>query len=379
MADRREYIEALEGLRGSRVITYITGDRDHCRAQISGDAVRPLFDVLRQIGPVEKIDLFLYSRGGDTEVPWRIASALRQYCETWSILIPFRANSAATLLALGADEIIFGKHGELGPIDPTRYLRQPGSAVEEGISVEDVMAYLRFVQEEVGLSDQSALTESLAHLSENVGAVSLGAVHRIRSHIQDVALRMLTSQKEPLSEHIREKIVDTLATRVYAHGHAIGCKEAREMNLRAVAAPDDIEIAMWNLLCKYEQDLKLRETPDIEAGIARQGTTIEDIAIAVVESTETIFEFQGRFEINIVRQIPPGLQITPDLQIPPKWDPEESQGIIQEILQQIAPTVEQAVQRALREQAPPARIVFGFKGGKWTKVPKPPNNLENTL
>lgn len=368
MADRREYIEAVERLRGSRVITYITGDRDHCRAQISGDAVRPLFDVLRQMGPVEKIDLFLYSRGGDVEVPWRIASALRQYCETWSIIIPFRANSAATLLALGADEIIFGKHGELGPIDPTRYLRQPGSAAREGISVEDVMAFLRFAQEEVGLSDQSALAESLAHLSENIGAVSLGSVHRIRSHIQDVALRMLTSQKEPLSEHIRETIVETLATRVYAHGHAIGCKEAREMNLRAVAARDDVETAMWNLLCKYEQDLKLREAPDIEAGIAKQGKTTEDIAIAVVESTETVFEFLGKFEINTVRQIPQGLQIRPIFQIPPKWDPERSQGIIQEILQQIKQAVEQAVQQALTEQSPHAQIIAEFKGGKWIKV-----------
>ena len=368
MAGRREYIEAVESLRGSRVITYITGDREYCSAQISGDAVRPLFDVLRQMGPVEKIDLFLYSRGGDVEVPWRIASALRKYCETWSILIPFRANSAATLLALGADEIIFGKHGELGPIDPTQFFQQPGSAAREGISVEDVMAFLRFAQEEVGLSDQSALAESLAHLSDNIGAVSLGSVHRIRSHIQDVALRMLASQKEPLSGHIRETIVETLATRVYAHGHAIGCKEAREMNLRAVAAPDDVETAMWNLLCKYEQDLKLREAPDIEAGIAKQGKTTEDIAIAVVESTKTVFEFLGKFEINTVWQIPPGLQITTNLQIPPQWTPERHQDIIQEILQQIEPTVKQAVQQALIEKSPPAQIVLGFKSGKWTKI-----------
>ena len=368
MAGRREHIEALESLRGSRVITYITGDRDRCGAQIGEDAVRPLFDVLRQIGPVEKIDLFLYSKGGSTEVPWRIASALRQYSETWNVLIPFRANSAATLLALGADEIVFGKHGELGPIDPTQHLQQPGSVVSEGINVEDVMAYLRFVQDEVGLSDQSALAESLAHLSEHIGAVSLGSVHRIRTHIQDVAFRMLTSQKEPLSEHVRETIVDTLATRVYAHGHAIGYKEACEMNLRAVAAQDDEEIAMWNLLCKYEQDLKLREPPDIEAGVAEHGKKIENLAIAVIESTETAFEFLGKFEIKIVRQIPQGLQIIPYLRIPSNWTPEISQDLIQEISQQIKPAVEQAVQQSVIEQNPPSRVEFRFKGGKWTRV-----------
>jgi len=37
-------------------------------------------------------------------------------------LVPFRANSSATLLALGADTIILGQQGELGPIDPSMTL-----------------------------------------------------------------------------------------------------------------------------------------------------------------------------------------------------------------------------------------------------------------
>lgn len=375
MPDRREYIKELEGLRGSRVIAYITGDRDHCHAQISEDAVRPLFDVLRQMDKVGQIDLFLYSRGGAAEVPWRIASALRQYSDSWSILIPFRANSAATLLALGADEIIFGEHGELGPIDPTQYFQKPGSAAVEGISVEDVMAYLRFVQEEVGLSDQVALAQGLGHLSQNLGAVSLGSVHRLRSHIRDVALRMLASQKEPLNERIRETIVDTLATKVYAHGHAISFQEAKAINLRAVTAQEDVEKAMWNLLCAYEQDLKIREIPDISVDISEK-SKVEEIAIAVVESREITFEFRGRFEINVVQQMPSHLQITPHLQLPSDWKPDIDQNALQEFLQQIKPEIERAVHQALIEQISPNQVAFGFKGGKWMdKSPeKAPNN-----
>ena len=366
MPDRREYIKELEGLRGSRVIAYITGDRDHCHAQISEDAVRPLFDVLRQMGKVGQIDLFLYSRGGAAEVPWRIASALRQYSDSWSILIPFRANSAATLLALGADEIIFGEHGELGPIDPTQYFQKPGSAAVEGISVEDVMAYLRFVQEEVGLSDQVALAQGLGHLSQNLGAVSLGSVHRLRSHIRDVALRMLASQKEPLNERIRETIVETLATKVYAHGHAISFQEAKAFNLRAVTAQEDVEKAMWNLLCAYEQDLKIRETPDISVNIVGN-RKIEEIAIAVVESREMTFEFRGQLEVNVVQQIPPDLQIVINLQIPPDLKPDVGQDSLQQFMQHIKPEIERAVHQALVEQIPPDQLGFGFKSGKWVK------------
>jgi ClpP class serine protease len=83
-------------------------------AQIGNDAIRPLYDHLRQLQSVEALDLFIYSRGGDIDVPWRIATGLRSTAQKWSTLVPFRANSAATLLALGADEIVMGQQRSSG-------------------------------------------------------------------------------------------------------------------------------------------------------------------------------------------------------------------------------------------------------------------------
>jgi hypothetical protein len=48
------------------------------------------------MGHVARLDVFIYSRGGAIDVPWRIATALRTAADEWNILIPFRANSAAT-------------------------------------------------------------------------------------------------------------------------------------------------------------------------------------------------------------------------------------------------------------------------------------------
>ncbi|MBU0734226.1 MAG: hypothetical protein KKG10_08760, partial [Proteobacteria bacterium] len=44
---------------------------------------------------------------------------LREFCEKLAVLVPFRAHSAGTTLALGADEIVMGPLGELGPVDPS--------------------------------------------------------------------------------------------------------------------------------------------------------------------------------------------------------------------------------------------------------------------
>jgi len=56
-ADRARLIKALEKVRDSTVLVYVTGDRAPAGGQISDDAVRPLHALLRQQGPVKKLDL----------------------------------------------------------------------------------------------------------------------------------------------------------------------------------------------------------------------------------------------------------------------------------------------------------------------------------
>lgn len=380
-ADRKALIAKLEELRGTRVLTYITGDRSPAAAQIGDDAIRPIYDQLRGLGTVERVDLFIYSRGGALDVPWRIASGIRQVAESWSILIPFRANSAATLLALSADEIILGRHGELGPIDPILNIKrkvtapgQPeGTAVQDTINVEDVMAYLRFVREQVGLTDQDALSASLAKLAERLDAVGLGSVFRTRSHVRDVAHRMLTSQKNPPSDRVMETIVETLAERVYAHGHAIGFAEAHDLGLNVIEPSDDVEHAMWELLEAYEADLALRDPLDPVLAVSGTDLYTEPATIAVVETAASAHEFSGQLEVRARRQMPPNLNVALNLnlQLPPGLQPDQLPGEIQALFQQLQQALLQhaqsAVQQALASQAPLMGVEVGLRGGRWVQ------------
>src|SRR5438105_7616315 len=153
--ERRAILRRIGELRDSTVLAYVTSDRAPVPAQIGDDAVRPLYDHLRAFDRVGKLDVFIYSRGGAIDVPWRMVTAFRQTStKQWSVLVPYRANSAATLIAIGADAIVLGRQGELGPIDPIlmlqRTTQQPGgppTVSQENVNVEDVMAYLRFVKE----------------------------------------------------------------------------------------------------------------------------------------------------------------------------------------------------------------------------------------
>ena len=131
------------GNKGSNVITYITGDRENVSTRIAPDIIRVFFRHLEAMGQSERIDLFLYTRGGDVLTPWRLVNLIREYTDHFSILVPFRAYSAGTLIALGANEIVMGKMGELGPIDPSVANsfnpQDPNNPVAKiPVSVEDV-------------------------------------------------------------------------------------------------------------------------------------------------------------------------------------------------------------------------------------------------
>ncbi|MFN0181188.1 MAG: SDH family Clp fold serine proteinase [Gemmatimonadales bacterium] len=66
-----------------------------------------------------RIDLVLYTTGGDIMAAYRLVPLIREYCETFTVIVPFRCQSAGTLVALGADNIIMLPEGQLSPVDPS--------------------------------------------------------------------------------------------------------------------------------------------------------------------------------------------------------------------------------------------------------------------
>lgn len=116
---RAELIKKLESERKSRVISYATGDRPPFATKIASDIVPLLGNLLDGIGKVKKISLFLYTSGGDMLAPIRIVKLIRNHCDEFEVLVPYKAHSAGTLICLGADTIVMGKLGEITPVDPT--------------------------------------------------------------------------------------------------------------------------------------------------------------------------------------------------------------------------------------------------------------------
>ena len=78
--ERVELIRAIEKSRKSKLITLITGDRPNVGAQLASEQVKVLERHLSQIvtGSTKKLDLFIYSRGGDADMPWSVVKLIRE-------------------------------------------------------------------------------------------------------------------------------------------------------------------------------------------------------------------------------------------------------------------------------------------------------------
>lgn len=121
-AVRRSYLFRISEYTGIPVILYATAFLDKPMIpgnllQIELGDMQGFMEVVKGL-PRGPLDLIVHSPGGVAEATESIVRYLRERFTPIRIFVPVVAKSAATMLALSADEIVMGSHSELGPIDP---------------------------------------------------------------------------------------------------------------------------------------------------------------------------------------------------------------------------------------------------------------------
>ncbi|MBI4670106.1 MAG: hypothetical protein HY741_00340 [Chloroflexi bacterium] len=242
-------IQKLETLRKSRVITLFAYPNVFMR----NDIPMQIYLQLRQIGRTERIDLFLNSTGGLTEVPWRIITLIRNFCEHFGVLIPYTAHSAATHLAMGADEIVMGDMSELSPVDPSQAHALGPKDGEKVIlvSVQEVRHLFQLITQEGKYSPESLGTIYSA-LFDKVHPLTLGAIERSYELARLISKNALSTHLDSEKDAERiEKLVDAFSGKFYSHRYPIGWKEAKEAGLDVTYVKDELWETMWELFNFY--------------------------------------------------------------------------------------------------------------------------------
>lgn len=365
--ERLELIKAIEHKRQSKVITYITSDRPNLGAAIGDDAVPILHEHILAIEPSQrgKIDLLVYSRGGDSDVPWAIVSMFREYCKegSFSVLVPYRAHSAATVIALGADEIVMTRKAELGPIDITLsqgpYNPTEGSTPQRlPISVEDVTGYFDLL-DRIGCSRPEEKMRGFEQLTSRVHPLALGTVSRLLEQTQLVALRLLGTRSRPFSEEKNREIVKRLSSEIYSHRHTISRTEAvNHLGLEQVLNAEDVGISdeLWALYIQYRQHFGFDVPFAPEQYLISNNLDAHkwpELSIACIESERRLDVFQMDIQMRRLRQIPPQLALNVNIGALPNLNvPSLTLGLpLNELVQVIESTVKSTLQRYIDQAA----------------------------
>ncbi len=222
---RSSLIRELQEIRKSTIFVYWNLD------ELTREDFFTLADMLEKEDPASDIDLIVLSPGGSGEAGYRIGHTFQQWAKrkglSFRVIIPLYAKSAATILSLGANQLVMGIQSEIGPIDPQipKYYRSrqqwryiPAMAVFDGIKL--VSEYIKQIPEMGRFFEEIIKHESLT-------LDDLGLLERARESGKQYGEILLTDGMIT-DEKVARETVERLSDYYKFHGHPIDAYEAEE-------------------------------------------------------------------------------------------------------------------------------------------------------
>lgn len=255
--ERINIYQKIEKIRKHPLISYITSSRQNAGAQMASDVI---VQITRQLLKIpedsQEIDLLIISSGGDPTVALRIISMFRERFKKISVLLPYEAYSAATLLALGADEIVMHPFSNLGPVDPQITRVQQGKE-NLRFGSEDIRNYFEFIRDDVGISDQKEMERSFELLCKEVGAIPIGVAKR--STQLSIAL-----SENLLGLHMKDSnkvkaISEALNKSFYHHGYPLSRTLAKEIGLNIMEPGKELEDLLWGVWEDIAEEMQIHK------------------------------------------------------------------------------------------------------------------------
>lgn len=229
-ANRRELYEQLGKFRNSNVITYVTSTRVNQAHSVEKSCLDFFPFHLDALSPANKISLILHTDGGDIIIAWSLVNLLRMFCKKFEVIVPSRAMSAGTIIALGADTIVMTKQGVLGAIDPST--NSPFNPIINGnnqsISVENVDSYFKLAHDKLG--NNANIEKVFFYLTQHVNPIALGNIYRAQNQIRMLSEKLLCMHMQNKKDDIK-KIIDFLCSASGSHDYTISRREAMELGL----------------------------------------------------------------------------------------------------------------------------------------------------
>lgn len=234
----RDDISRIEVLRQSRVLVFAS-------SQLEIDMLPSLYEALVSMGSCDRLDVVLYSRGGIINAARRIALLLREFADHVSFLVPHYCESAATVMALSADELVAGPLAIFSPIDPILSAAQGARGGPLALSAQDVRLFGEMSSRWFGLPADHADARAFETLSSNIFPTTLTSFYRSTLEVEAICMELLGLHMRT-DETARQSIARKLIFGFHSHTYALTRDELRAIGL-PVTSDAVVEDAMWSI------------------------------------------------------------------------------------------------------------------------------------
>jgi len=239
-------IKRLSELLGEPVFTYWNSTKGAiCQNDVAG-----LYALLRSTGKLDRLSLFIKSDGGSGQAALRMVNLLRRYAKHLTVLAPLECQSAATMLALGADRIIMGPLAHLSAVDTS--LTHDLSPIDRdndrvSVSNDELLRVIRLWTEQAKDSTKNPYEALFPYVHPLV----IGAVDRSSA----LSTRIC---EEILSYHMADKerareISNNLNAGYPSHNYPITLREAKRIGLNVEAMEDGVNGLLFELNELYSE------------------------------------------------------------------------------------------------------------------------------
>jgi hypothetical protein len=238
----QKVIGQIEEKLGERLITYWNSPS----GSICSNDVIGLYGILRSIGKVEGLSVFIKSDGGYGQASLRMINLLRQFTQRLTAIAPLECASAATMLALGADKILMGPLAHLSAVDTS--LTHDLSPIDRdnnrvSVSQDELERVVRLWQNES--DNKGEASNPYESLFTHVHPLVIGAADRSSALSTKLCVEILSYHLKDTAK--AEQISDTLNSGYPAHSYPIMLEEARRIGLNAQPLDEDINRLLLEL------------------------------------------------------------------------------------------------------------------------------------
>jgi hypothetical protein len=215
--------------------------------------------------------LVLVTPGGDPDAAYKMSRYLQHRYDSYKTLISGYCKSAGTLMAIGADELVFTPYGELGPLDVQMAKTDKIASMESGLNITEAFVtledtarktYQNMISDILSSSGGIVSFQTASHAATEIVTALYGPIFG-RIDPEEVgsrsrAMRIGEDYGRRLSqkwENLRPDAIGVLSQTYSSHGFVIDFIEAQSLFDRVRVANDaEMELVLeLGVLARHPQ------------------------------------------------------------------------------------------------------------------------------